>query len=83
MVGSLAGLLLSLADWLGGLEAWLGRMDKQMNRWTQNFPILQDFVPYRSCCPKTKRPGTGSQGQETMPRKPGLGHWAWKKGAGS
>ena len=28
-------------------------MDRQMYRWTENHPILQDFIPYWGCCPAT------------------------------
>ena len=29
-------------------------MNKQMKGQMENLPILQDFVPYRGCCPKTR-----------------------------
>ena len=52
-------------DWLGLRPAWLalgpsrgghtyGHTDVCTYGWTENLPILQDFVPYRGCCPKKK-----------------------------
>ena len=31
------------------------RMDGQTDVCTENIPILQDFVPYRGCCPASQR----------------------------
>ena len=57
--------------WLAGPQAWLDgpeggdrQTGGQMDGWTygrtdvhtENLPILQDFVPYRGCCPKMDRP---------------------------
>ena len=50
--------------WLSGPQVWLagpqamldgpeGGTDKQTNEQTENLPILQDFIPYPGCCPKT------------------------------
>ena len=57
--------------WLGLRPGWLGlrpgwmaqrgdvrtneRTNERMYKWTENLPILQDFVPYRGRCPKMKR----------------------------
>ena len=44
--------------WLVGPQAWLdgpeGGMDGQTKECMENLPILQDFVPYRGCCPKSQ-----------------------------
>ena len=36
----------------GWKEGWMdGQTDGRMNEWTENLPILQDFVPYWDRCP--------------------------------
>ena len=48
-------------------------MDKQ----TENLPILQDFVPYRGCCPASLHENRGNieQGIGTTDHLMALGDW--------
>ena len=43
------------------------RGDERTNGWTENLPILQDFVPYRGRCPASphKNQGKVEQGKGT------------------
>ena len=55
--------------WLAGPQAWLdgpeGGMDGQTDVRTdirmENLPILQDFVPYRGCCPASTHENQGER----------------------
>ena len=68
MMGRLAPKSAWLAlrpGWLGLRPAWQGLRPawlaigpprgEWMDEWTENLPILQDFIPYRGRCPKTIR----------------------------
>ena len=51
-------------------------MEGQMCKWTENFPILQDFVSYRGCCPAspTKNKEKVEQGKGTTDHLMPLGN---------
>jgi len=50
------GWLAGRQAWLAGPQAWLdgpeggGQTDVWTDVWTENLPILPDFVPYWGCC---------------------------------
>ena len=43
-----------LAGWASGLAGWPRGGEGRIDKWTENIPMLQDFVPYWSHCPKNK-----------------------------
>ena len=60
----LAGWASDLASWASGLAAWASGlagwprgegMYVHTDGHRENLPILQDFVPYRGCCPKMSK----------------------------
>ena len=59
-----------LQPWLAGFQAWLdgseGVTDGQAGGCRENLPILQDFAPYRGCCPASQRPIKRSRAREPL-----------------
>ena len=73
LAGSKACLACSWA--LEGRDEW---NDEWMDKWTENLSILQNFVPYRGCCPATAqlRPeNCVKRGKGTADHMMPLGDW--------
>ena len=76
--------------WLAGSEAWLAGSeaclsgswapwgDGRINKWTDDLPILQGFVPYKGRCPTTAQlllENSIKRGKGTADHMMPLGDW--------
>ena len=59
-------------------------MNRWTDEWTEFLPILQDFIPYRGCCPasikitkKNQQEKTVEQGKGTADHLMPLGDWLY------
>ena len=66
----------SLAGWASGLAGWPRGGNVRTYGRTENLPILQDFAPYRGCCPASpmKTKDKVEQGKGTADRLMPLGY---------